>query len=650
MAERLSRYRAVLYVDPPVSLLSPLRDRHASSALQGPRLRPIAEGLWRLTVVVPPGRSRPVVRDVAAALTCRAIHRAVRTLQLRPAVVVVASLSPMLDVVPASRKVLYATDDFAAGASLMGLEQASVERSQRRALQQADTVIVVSESLAETWRSSHVDPIVIENGVDVDHYAGATELDRPDALRLPGPIAGFVGNISDRIDVRLLEAVADQGVSLLLVGPRSPMADEARLAALLERPNVQWVDHQPFADMPAWIGAMHVGLVPYHVDAFNRASSPLKVLEYLAAGIDAVSTSLPSIAALGPTVRIADSPERFAEEVAAALEAPRTPELVEARLQVAAGRSWDVATQRFAAAIGVDGPLVPSPAAMSGDGPVQATRTNARGAGAASRLGRTYSARFYEGIDAGSNRSAAVVVPLVQSVVRPSSVVDVGCGSGTWLAAFKDVGVTDVLGMDGGSPGPDALRIDPSELVTVDLSQPLDVGRTFDLAISLEVAEHLQGSRSASFVEDLCRLAPVVLFSAAVPGQGGTEHVAERWPSYWIDLFAGHGYQVIDRIRPSIWTNPDVEPWYAQNTFLFASDEGRPALDLGAEGLSSSDWSGLALVHPGLLEAQHAPADLSAESPRSLLSMAGRAAVDCGRCLLALVPASRQRLRDRRGA
>jgi hypothetical protein len=204
--------------------------------------------------------------------------------------------------------------------------------------------------------------------------------------------------------------------------------------------------------------------------------------------------------------------------------------------------------------------------------------------------------------------------------------------------------------MDGGSPGEDALHIDRSELVVVDLSEPIDVSRTFDLAISLEVAEHLPASRSASFVEDLCRLAPVVLFSAAVPGQGGTEHQTERWPSYWIDLFEKHGYHVIDRIRPSIWTNPDVESWYAQNTLLFASDEARAELDLDADALSPDDWSGLAFVHPRLVEAQLGPVDLAAESPRSLLSMAGRALTDSGRCLVALVPATRRRLHDRRGA
>ncbi|MGE3619859.1 MAG: methyltransferase domain-containing protein [Acidimicrobiia bacterium] len=643
MAQELTRFRPVLYVDPPVSLLSPRRDAHAASALEGPRLRRIGERLWRLTPVVPPGRSRPVVRDVVPAFTRRAVRRAVAELGMEPVAVVVASLNPVLDTFPGARRVLYATDDFAAGARLMNLGPERVQRAQDRALATADVVVVVSGALADKWRRPGLEPVVIENGVEVDRYLDATDRPRPAALALPDPVAGFVGNVSDRIDVALLEAVAARGTSLLLVGPRSPMAEEARLEAVLARPNVQWVDHQPYETMPDWVGAMRAGLVPYRVDDFNRASSPLKVLEYLAAGIEAVSSPLPSIVALGDVVRLAEGPADFADAVDAALSATPSPELVARRRAVVADRSWEAAAGRLAATIGIDGPVVASTGGKGGTAEGQQMATTA---GASGRLGRTYSARFYEGIDAGSARSAARVVPLVVSVVKPTSVVDVGCGTGTWLAAFKDAGVPDVLGLDGGAPGPQT-RIDPTELRTVDLSRPIDVGRTFDLAVTLEVAEHLPASRSASLVDDLCRLAPVVLFSAAIPGQGGTEHVTERWPSYWVELFAAHGYELVDRIRPSIWDEDDVESWYAQNVLLFAAPEARAHLDLDAPGLSAQDWGGRAVVHPRLLEAQHGTPDLRAESPRSLLSMAGRSLADSGRCLAALVPATVGRLRSR---
>ena len=648
LAERLARYGPVLYVDPPVSRLSPRRDRHAASALEGPRLRRISDQLTRLTVVVPPGRSRPAMRWLVGRLTTRAMRRAVRQLGLAVDVVVVASLAPVLRTFPGATRVLYATDDFRAGARLMGLQQDSVERLERRALDDADIVVAVSEHLAAVLRGRGADAVVVENGVDFERFATATPLPDSSGIEVPPPIAGFVGNISDRIDVSLLEAVADRGHSLLLVGPRQPLTDETRFAAVLRRPNVQWVDYQPFEDLAAWVASMHVGLVPYRVDEFNRASSPLKVLEYLAVGADAVSTSLPSIVALGDAVRIADTPQGFADEVGLALAAPRTDELVAARRQVAHERSWDAAALSFARAIGLPtgapGELVTSPTSMDGQDATGGTR-GGRGQPTSDRVRRTYSPSFFDTIVAGSRRSADVVVPLVNEVVRPSSVVDVGCGLGTWLAAFKHCGVADVVGLDGGGPEPEALQISPSEYVATDLSQPIRLDRTFSLAISLEVAEHLPEQRSATFVEDLCRLAPIVLFSAAIPGQGGTHHVTERWPSYWVELFASSGLEVIDRIRPTIWRDPAVESWYAQNMLLFATPEAAADLDLGA--LSTTDYGGFPLVHPSLYEAQKGQVALAEVSPRSLLSMAARSASESARCLVAIAPSTLARLRRR---
>jgi teichuronic acid biosynthesis glycosyltransferase TuaH len=638
----------VLYVDPPVSRLSPRRDRHAASALEGPRLRQISDQLARLTVVVPPGRSKPAMRWLVGQLTTRAMRRAVRRLGLSVDAVVVASLAPVLRTFPGATRVLYATDDFRAGAALMGLDTESVARLERRAIADADIVVAVSDHLAGVLRGRGAEAVVVENGVDFERFSRASPLAGSSGIEVPPPIAGFAGNISDRIDVALLEAIADRGHSLLLVGPRQPLTDEARFAAVLRRPNVQWVDYRPFEDLPSWVASMHVGLVPYRVDEFNRASSPLKVLEYLAVGADAVSTSLPSVAALGDLVRTADTPDAFADEVSRALAAPRSDELVAKRQAVARDRSWDAAAAAFARAIGLrtDAPdgVVSSPASMVGQGAADVTRGGS-GQATSERVRRTYSASFYETIVAGSRRSADVVAPLVHAVVSPSSVVDVGCGLGTWLAAFKQCGVTDVVGLDGGGPDREALQIEPAEYVTSDLTKPIRLDRTFSLAISLEVGEHLPEHRSASFVEDLCRLAPVVLFSAAIPGQGGTSHITERWPSYWVELFARAGLELIDRIRPTIWRSPDVESWYAQNVLLFATPEAAAGLDLGP--LSTTDYAGFPLVHPALYEAQKGQVSLADVSPRSLLSMAARSASESARCLVAIAPSTLARLRRR---
>ncbi len=178
-----------------------------------------------------------------------------------------------------------------------------------------------------------------------------------------------------------------------------------------------------------------------------------------------------------------------------------------------------------------------------------------------------YSEDFYKEVGPGSRASAEIVVPLVMEVVRATSVIDVGCGNGEWLGVFKARGVA-VLGVDGAYVDRSLLRIGAPEFVAADLTKPLpDLGR-FDLCVSLEVAEHLPAKVAKAFVTSLTRLAPVVLFSAAVPNQGGVHHVNERWPRYWRELFGANGFICLDPFRPILWHNDAVQWWYRQNLFL----------------------------------------------------------------------------------
>jgi SAM-dependent methyltransferase len=181
-----------------------------------------------------------------------------------------------------------------------------------------------------------------------------------------------------------------------------------------------------------------------------------------------------------------------------------------------------------------------------------------------------YDRAFYLDQAAGSARSASVIVPLLREFVPIHSVCDVGCGVGTWLRCWLDHGVTDVLGIDGDHVARDQLLIPADKFLAADLRQPLQRGRRFDLAMSLEVAEHLPPERAESFVADLTALAPAVLFSAAIPGQGGTEHINERWQSYWASLFANVGFIALDVLRPRIWHDASIEYWYRQNILLFS--------------------------------------------------------------------------------
>ena len=167
-----------------------------------------------------------------------------------------------------------------------------------------------------------------------------------------------------------------------------------------------------------------------------------------------------------------------------------------------------------------------------------------------------YDREFFSDVDAGSLPSARVVVPMVVELVHPRSVIDVGCARGAWLRAFEESGVDDVLGVDGDYVDCDALWIDREKFVACDLPSPLGVRRVFDLALCLEVAEHLSARKGKDLIRMLCSLAPAVLFSAAVPGQGGTNHVNEQWPGYWSNLFSRQGFVRLDPIRRRIFQNP----------------------------------------------------------------------------------------------
>ncbi len=220
-----------------------------------------------------------------------------------------------------------------------------------------------------------------------------------------------------------------------------------------------------------------------------------------------------------------------------------------------------------------------------------------------------YTKKFFENQQQGSINSAKVVVPLVIDLVAPKTVVDVGCGTGTWLSQFIANGVQDVVGVDGDWVKVDMLQIPKEKFVSKNLTWSLDINRSFDLAMSLEVAEHLDAQYADVFVRSLVKLAPVVLFSAAIPHQGGTHHVNEQWPDYWVKRFADNGYEVIDPLRRKLWSNTQVSSWYAQNILFFVDKtkvSNYPALE-AARAYTFVDQ--LSLVHPrngnygvGLLE------------------------------------------------
>src|SRR5215216_6090895 len=184
-----------------------------------------------------------------------------------------------------------------------------------------------------------------------------------------------------------------------------------------------------------------------------------------------------------------------------------------------------------------------------------------------------YTPDYFSQIEEGSLASARVMVPILLKLVEVQSVIDIGCGTGAWLSVFRENGIEDIWGVDGPYINRNQLKIPAQQFTSTDLEQPFHMPRNFDLVVALEVAEHLSEGSAETLVNTLTGLGPVVLFSAAIPNQGGANHQNEQWPEYWAKLFNSNGYVASDAIRRRVWTNENVEVWYAQNTLLFVAQE-----------------------------------------------------------------------------
>lgn len=191
----------------------------------------------------------------------------------------------------------------------------------------------------------------------------------------------------------------------------------------------------------------------------------------------------------------------------------------------------------------------------------------------ASHSATIYDDKFFNRRARRTLEAAQVIIPIVLDFVSPQSVIDVGCGQGVWLKVFQEHGIASVHGVDGTYVNQSQLLISQTAFRAVDLDRPFKIEGRYDLALCLEVAEHLPAATDEYLIRTLTSIAPLVLFSAAIPGQGGVGHINEQWPRYWKKLFAQFDYQRFDFIRPRIWQESRVAYWYRQNVFLFASNK-----------------------------------------------------------------------------
>ena len=175
---------------------------------------------------------------------------------------------------------------------------------------------------------------------------------------------------------------------------------------------------------------------------------------------------------------------------------------------------------------------------------------------------------------------------------RPESLLDVGCGTGTWLRAAAQLGISDLSGIDGIVLEQERLHVSRDLIRELDLSRPFFAGRRFDVALCLEVAEHLPAESAAVLVGSLVAHSDTILFSAACPGQPGQHPVNCQWPGYWQEHFNRNGFVCDDAVRWQIWEDGRIEHWYRQNIFVARRDPAHAGLEARIKGV----------VHPLILK------------------------------------------------
>lgn len=345
VALRLAESYTVIYVDKETA---GLRLRPGP----GPMLRPttlsrIHSKLYRLQPRVPPGKSYPGMQPVTDFAVRKNLDRLTRHLR-RPVHAVISVSADGLSAVRTERRIYWSKDDYVAGAGLLGWPRRRLIREELRVKRLADTIVASSPVLYDKWKQYGREPIFIPNGTDYEHFAPARRLQMPADVDLRAPIAVFVGTISNRIDFSILESVLDSGVSLLMVGPRQRTLDATEFERLLLHENAQWLGAKPFSSLPAYVGVASVGVLPYHDSEFNRASFPLKTLEYMAAGLPVVSTDMPSIRWLNTDlIQVASDANAFAPLVYEAAQTASDHKRIENRMRFAERHDWRHRADQF---------------------------------------------------------------------------------------------------------------------------------------------------------------------------------------------------------------------------------------------------------------------------------------------------------------
>ena len=185
-----------------------------------------------------------------------------------------------------------------------------------------------------------------------------------------------------------------------------------------------------------------------------------------------------------------------------------------------------------------------------------------------------YSPKYYQTlVEPYARKSVPQMAKSIVETFHPQSVIDIGCGSGALLVGLRKLGVRRLLGLDAAEAGLDIARARGLDTRKFDIvTDKLLYSACYDIAISMETAEHLPKKAADRYVELLCSLAPVVIFTAAHPGQGGIGHLNEQPPEYWTELFKVHGFQPSHETAAAwqpVWRSAGVADFYTNNLMIF---------------------------------------------------------------------------------
>jgi cyclopropane fatty-acyl-phospholipid synthase-like methyltransferase len=212
-----------------------------------------------------------------------------------------------------------------------------------------------------------------------------------------------------------------------------------------------------------------------------------------------------------------------------------------------------------------------------------------------------YNDEFYESQYQRSELSALSIITIINRHFELNSVIDVGCGRGSWLnAAYKVLGEEiELTGIDG-IYNSEHFKNKNIKYIPSNLEEkiyPTEDNEKYDICFCLEVAEHLTANRAPSFIEELTDLSDIILFSAAIPNQGGTNHINENFQSYWADIFSTLDYYPFDIVRHEVWNNDEVDFWYRQNIIIYIKKNSY-YYNLYSSKILTENFKNLNLVHP----------------------------------------------------